>query len=408
MRQGKERLIAVAMAIAASIVLPGDVVAGGFGIKERSTRAQGLSFAGASAGSGGLSSVGFNPAAIAAIESGEIAGGVSLIAPRSNGELIFEGRTIQSVDPDRLAGVANFYAGYRIEPDNLLIGVAVTNPFGLRTKYEADFLASGDGLTSQLRTLQFAPVVGLEVLPGLTLAAQGKILYADARLTREDLVLDGRDTAFSFAAGALWEATPRTTVGFAYDHGYDLELAGTAQSPLLAFGADLTAEAKAQLPATVSLGIVHKVTPDLRLMGEVQWQNWSVFDRIDTIIYTAAGEIPTSDPQNFRNAFYVALGGEYDLTNALTLRAGAAWDQTPTQDSKPGFFGRSVRVPDEDRVWLSVGGSYDVAEDVTIDAAYSYLLAINDPVVQLRTRPGAEVVYDGGGHIISVGGSFRF
>ena len=98
------------------------------------------------------------------------------------------------------------------------------------------------------------------------------------------------------------------------------------------------------------------------------------------------------------------------MTDALTLRAGAAWDQTPTQDSNvaAGFYGRTVRVPDEDRVWLSVGASYDDPRTSRSTPATRTCSPINDPVVALRTVPGGTVTYDAGAHIFSVGGSFRF
>ncbi len=411
MRQIGGYSFAAAASVAALLGAAGEAGAGAFALKERSARAQGLSFAGVTAGAGGLSSMGFNPAAIGTIDpGGEIAGGLSLVAPKADGEVFVGGAPAgQSVDADVLAGVANLYAGYRMAPDDLFFGLSVTTPFGLRTKYEPDFIGGGDGLTSELLSFQISPVFGIEPLPGLTLAVQGNIFYADARLTSAFVGLDGDETTAGFAVGALWEITDGTTVGVAYDHGYDLELTGNAEG-LATGGLVLPVAARADLPATVSVGIVQAVTDDIRLMAEGQWQNWSVFDSIDITIRSPFGPVSSSDPQNYEDAFFVAVGGEYDATEALTLRAGAAWDETPTQDSNlaAGFLGRTVRVPDEDRIWLSIGASYDIGNDLTIDAGYSYLFAPDDAVVALRTVPGATVEYDGGAHIVSVGGSLRF
>jgi hypothetical protein len=57
-----------------------------------------------------------------------------------------------------------------------------------------------------------------------------------------------------------------------------------------------------------------------------------------------------------------------------------------------------------------------VDEHMTVHAGYSYLFAIDDPVVGLRGAPGGaptaltgtQVVYDGGAHIFSIGGSLKF
>lgn len=392
------------------VAAAGTASAGSFALKERSARAQGLSFAGATSGSGGLSSMGFNPAALGLVrfEVGAIdaAHGVSFISPISDGTISTGG----TVDADRPGAVAMGYIGYRLEED-ILIGLSLTTPFGLATQYPAGWVGAGDGITSKLLTLQISPTFAYQPSENLTFAVAINLLYADARLTSSQLVLDGDDKDIGFAAGVMWEPLDGTTLGLAYQHGYNLQLQGTAQGPGTG-NAVVPVSAAAELPATVSLGITQDITDSFRLMGEFQWQNWSRFNKIDV---TIAGAINQSDPQNYDDAFFVALGGEYDFTPALTVRAGAAWDQTPTNsDVVPGtppalgITNRTVRVPDEDRIWLSIGASYDVSEHMTIDAGYSYLFAIDDPVVGLRSAPGTSVTYDGGAHIFSLGGSIQF
>ena len=56
----------------------------------------------------------------------------------------------------------------------------------------------------------------------------------------------------------------------------------------------------------------------------------------------------------------------------------------------------------------SIGGSYAMNDHMTVDIGYSYLFALEDSVVGLRTAPGTQVVYEGGAHILSVGGSIKF
>lgn len=73
-------------------------------------------------------------------------------------------------------------------------------------------------------------------------------------------------------------------------------------------------------------------------------------------------------------------------------------------------------MPDEDRIWLSAGASYDVDEHATGHTGCLHLFAIDDPVVGLRGAPGGaptaltgtQAVYDGGPHIFSIGGSLKF
>ena len=51
------------------------------------------------------------------------------------------------------------------------------------------------------------------------------------------------------------------------------------------------------------------------------------------------------------------------------LRGGLAYDQAPV----PNAERRTVRVPDSDRTWLSVGAQYILDSNFTIDVGYSHL-----------------------------------
>lgn len=401
--------------VALGIAMPAN--AGSFALKERSARAQGASFAGATAGSGGLSSMGFNPAAIGLVPAGQdslmTAGGLSYVLPTAEGQASIGGAPVgAAVDPGRDAGLAYGYIGYRLEED-ILVGASLYTPFGLVTQYEAGWLGQFDAITSKLQTFTIAPTVAWQPNPDLTLAVAMNLNYSNVRLTTAATQLTGDTTNLGFSVGALWNATNSTTIGVAYQHGYELDIDGNLTINGVA---SVSANAKSELPAVASLGIVQGITDDFRLLGEVQWQDWSAFDRIDV---SSGGALVQSDIQNYSDAFYVAGGAEYDATDAFTVRLGAAWDQTPTNSDVPNGLvpaaanpqatSRTARVPDEDRLWLSIGASYDVNDHMTVDFGYSYLFTLENPVVGLRAAPaGAQVSYDGTVHIFSIGGSMKF
>lgn len=395
----------VALVSIAAITAANTSYAGSFALKERSAKAQGVSFAGATAGSGGLQSMGFNPAAITMVDEGTmLSGGLSLIDPIAEGTVTATG---QEVDPSIFAVVTNGYVSHRLDPD-LWIGLSVFTPFGLATKYRGDFNGQGDGVTSQLQTVQISPTLGIEPFDGVSFALSANILYANARLTSAVVNLDGSQIAGGFTVGAMFEPTDSTTIGIAYDHGYDLTLRGDGVfrvGPLA--GAVLPAEASASLPGTISAGIVQEFGESFRVMGEAQYQFWEAFDQIDISLTGPAGPVNLADVQNYENAFFGAIGVEYDVLDELTVRTGVAYDQTPTID---GISGRTVRVPDEDRIWLSIGATYALNDHMDFDIGYSYLFTLDNPEVTLRNGPlaGTTVVYDGGAHILSVGGSMNF
>ncbi|MEL6208455.1 MAG: hypothetical protein AAFR47_24675, partial [Pseudomonadota bacterium] len=69
-----------------------------------------------------------------------------------------------------------------------------------------------------------------------------------------------------------------------------------------------------------------------------------------------------------------------------------------------------VRIGHAHRSALDRGSRIDGRRVVIGEAAYSYLFALENPEVELRSGPfaGSIVEYDGGAHIFSIGGSIRF
>jgi long-chain fatty acid transport protein len=373
--------------------------AGAFQLNERSAAALGASLSGSVSAASEVTFATFNPAALTTVETFEIGGNISLVSPISNGTVQDGPFAGQGLDADLLGVVPSFAVGYRVTKD-LVLGFSTYAPFGLATAYPKFSAVQADGRDSRLTTISFSPSVSYDVLDNLTFGASFDVLYVDARLTSAAVDLDGDDIGYAFSAGLLFEPVEGTQIGAAYHHGYDLNIKTNA------FGG-LPGLAEASLPNWAHIGVTQSVTDNLRVMAEGRWINWSKFDSIDiTTPALAPGPFGSvNDAQNYKDAFFFAVGAEYDVNERFTVRSGVAWDETPTSDRF-----RTVRVPDEDRIWLSAGASYNMTDSMSIDFAYSYLRALRDPEVTLRNGPlaGTQVKYDGGAHIFSIGGSLKF
>ena len=379
-----------------ALLIAGQATAGSFSLKERSATAQGASFAGASSNGSDISYAGFNPAAFrAAGDHYTLSGSLSVIALSTEGTISSGG----TVDPGTNGLVPNFYLARRFS-DDLVAGISVYSPFGLKTEYPDGWVGAGDGTLSDLKSVAFSPTVAYNVAPNLTFGAAINIYYLDAKLFSSAAELEGDAVEIGGNIGILWDVTPSTTIGATYQTGYKVDADGTVGPFPASFQADL--------PATISVGVTHQVNPQWKVMGEVMWQDWSVFDAIN--VTTPGGT--SADPQNYDDAVYVALGAEYDYAPNVTLRGGIGWDQTPTNADPlipaTPITNRTVRVPDEDRIWLSLGGSYQTASGMYIDAAYSYLFALDDSRVGLRDAAPTTVDYDATAHILSIGARMEF
>lgn len=95
------------------------------------------------------------------------------------------------------------------------------------------------------------------------------------------------------------------------------------------------------------------------------------------------GRPDTVTEHSWRDSWFFALGAEYRATEALTLRGGVAYDQTPVPDAT-----RTPRIPDSDRYWLSIGASSRIAPRAELSLAYSHVFGTAG-AVRLRDRgPG--------------------
>lgn len=403
------RKIAPALAGSAGLLIgaltANNAAAGAFQLNERSAKAIGASLSGSVSAASDVTFASFNPAQLSYVESFEMGGSANLVSPISNGTFQNGPFAGLEVDADKEGYVPSLSIGYRLT-DEIVVGFSSYSPFGLATSYAAGGPVSGDAITSELRTVSFSPMIAYEVLPGLSLGASFNVLYVDARLTSAALNLDGDEIDFGFTVGLHMEPFDGTKVGLTFAAGYDVTVPATHQNAIL--GLTAPADVSASLPSTIYLGITQDITEKLRVMGEFRYSDWSVFESIDIRTPSFAFAPPLdnlAEEQNYDDAFFVAVGAEYDVLPNLTVRGGLAWDQTPTSDEF-----RTPRVPDEDRVWFSVGASYAMSEHMTVDVGYSFLKAFNDPDVTLRNGPlaGSQISYEGGAHIFAVGGTLRF
>ena len=135
------------------------------------------------------------------------------------------------------------------------------------------------------------------------------------------------------------------------------------------------------LPDVVTVGLRQGIGDRFTLLAGVEWSNWS---RIGTAnLYQPNGAPATIVgsavifPFQYHDGWFYSLGGEYMLNPAWTVRAGIAYEKSPITDDV-----RTARLPDNDRMWYSVGASYKPASlrGFTFDAGYSFIDVKNAPI----------------------------
>jgi long-chain fatty acid transport protein len=367
------------------VVATVQVIAGALSVREQSTFGQGASFAGIAAG-GSVSSMFWNPATMTQAPGKAFELDTTALFPYAShnpsaGSTLLGfgfGGTSNTGDA---ALVPAAYLSYQLNP-NLWVGLSINAPFGLSVSFPSRWAgrdyAAGD---SHLRTYNATPSVAYRFNDWISVGAGVQIQYADAALARGptpfnpqvgfiplNANISGYGWGFGFTAGVTLTPTPTTTIGVGYRSAINQNIDGS----LAVFGSPLvppvstSVSTTLNLPDMVSLGIRQRVDPRWILMGTVEWTNWS---RIGTAtVVTPSGATATTLPFQFRDGWFFSLGAEYQWTDRLAVRGGVGYEISPVTDAV-----RIPVLPDNDRIWLSVGTTWALMKDLYVDLAYSHL-----------------------------------
>jgi long-chain fatty acid transport protein len=225
--------------------------------------------------------------------------------------------------------------------------------------------------------------------------------------------LKGDDWGYGFTLGVLFKPTANDRIGVNYHSQIDHTLEGDAKFavpsnvlPLLG-GAFLNQDGQADFdtPWFVNASWWHTANDRLSFGADISYTHWSSFKNL-LIRYSDAAMAPFQSAQRFdwEDTWMFAFGGEYRLDDQWTLRAGVAYDQTPTQDDT-----RTPRVPDGDRTWVSVGLGYKFSDSFRMDGGFVHLF-VDDGTIDHTSSTFSHLTgsFDSSGNVLGISGQFAF
>lgn len=372
--------------------------AAGFALIEQSGSGMGNAYAGAAAIAEDASTIYFNPAGMTYIEGTQVVGALHLIRPRGefndkDSDPAAGGRPLggQGGDIGDLAFVPNFYYKRDIS-ETVKFGLGVGAPFGLKTEYDKDWIGRFQGIKSELKTVNINPALAFKVNDQLSLGFGINAMWIQAELTNavnasglglgeRTLKVKGDDWGFGYNFGAIYQFTPDTRLGLAFRSKVDQRLKGDAKSSLTQLNAipaqtlntDVTAETT--LPETLSLSAFTHINDKWDLLGDVTWTRWSRFRELRIVRDNGTNTTLGFTPENWNNTMRYSIGLNYKYSDTLKLRAGVAYDEEAIDDEF-----RTVRIPGNDRKWLSFGAGWQATPTTKLDIAYAHLFISNPDI----------------------------
>jgi long-chain fatty acid transport protein len=438
----------VAHTVAGLGLMLGTSVALGAGFQLNETSASGLgnAFAGAAAAAEDATTLWSNVAGMSRLRTAQGVGALHFIKPSLN----FSNAASQPATSQTLGGnggdagglniVPNLYAVMPIDAE-WSIGLGVTAPFGLVTEYDDGWIGRFQAIRSSIQTVNVNPAVSWKpagnVALGLGLNIQrmsaeftNQVNYSAALLgaaaangiapgsatfnaiaqstagLESGANITGADNAFGWNVGVLWDLDNRTRFGAHYRSGLVYHLSGTASfsnpvpvvPPALAsvvgalaagvnarglYDTGITAEVK--LPAITNVSVFTTLNTEWDVMADAQWTQWSTIQNLSFV--RADGTVLQSTPENFKNAWKLAVGANYRYTSEWMLRGGLAYDQSPVQTAY-----RTPRLPDADRTWLTAGVQYRPNPKLRFDVSAAYLWVKSAPI-DINGNPPSTAAY---------------
>ncbi|MFI4962489.1 MAG: OmpP1/FadL family transporter [Legionellales bacterium] len=318
--------------------------------------------------------------------------------------------------------------------ENTTFGLSLTSPFGLATNWAPDSPVRYEATYTEVITTTISPEIGARIMDNFSVGAGLDLQYARVKFNRmlgaptltgilynDPMLLDslsynkGSSYGIGFHAGVLGMFNENhTRIGLNYQsevrhqfYGFS-RLTGNLATPSNIFDplsfatgtflSDSLFSNSIDLPQVVTLSGYQDVNDKLALLGSVIFTGWNVFQNIQLNNVAAAvvdgsgtiipALVNSSSPQNYTNAWRVALGANYHVSNQLMVRVGGGYDQTPTND-----LNRDVRLPDLDRWALAIGARYQVRPNLSVDAGYTHLFGIEGQGLNRTDITGATSTY---------------
>ena len=384
----------------------GSATASGFQLLEQNASGLGNAYAGSAAVAENASTIFFNPAGMTRLGTNEVSLGVTPVRTsfkfRNQGSSAgVLGTSGDGGDAGGTAFVPNAYYSRGITKD-VFVGIGVSVPFGLKTEYDEPWVGGAQAQLFDVRTININPSIAFRVNEKLSVVLGVNYMHMDAEYQRQAAVSSGATSTTKIAlkadgnavgwnAGLLFNPSESMRLGLSYRGEVEQKLRGTLAISGALAGANAaltTGDAKADLtlPDTFIFSVVQDLTSSWQMLGDISLTRWSSIK--DVNIVRTSGPLSGATVQtleaDFRDTWRVALGATNRLNDSWKLKFGVAYDQSPVRDEGT----RLVSLPDNDRVWLSLGTQWAPTKTSAVDIGASYLIVGDSDIDNNQTSAG--------------------
>lgn len=431
-------ICAVILSLLPAGLFPEQTWAGGLYLYEVSPADVGLASAGTAARAQDASTLFSNPAGMTRIKQPELVFGLTPIYSHtyfksdSNTSVANQfkpdGSRADSGDGSGWIPTGSTFFVYPVNKD-LAVGLGVFGFFGLSLKYNDDWEGRYYVKETTLQGLTIMPSIAYKVNDWLSVGAGLNVMYGMLKDkiavnnnplgfgSVEDGEMKLKDETWGFGGifGVLVEPIKNTRFGLTYmtptelDFNVKPKYSGLrpAIETILRNNGLLNLEMNIPVKATqtVMLSGYHEINDRWASMGNIGWQDWSEFGKVDVTVSDPASTTLAVD-MKYKDTWHAAAGVQYKASEPLLLSLGLAYDSSIMDDSN-----RSPSLPAGETWRFGTGAKYRVSKNIDLAFAYEFLW-IGDLQMDVNRGPIAGRVSgeysDSSMHVISMGLNWRF
>ena len=431
--------LAISLAAASPYTL-----ANGLAINEQSASGAGTAYAGRASSALDASTIYGNPAGLSKLKGTQVSGGLAAI--HANVDIKQNGGTAEGRNKGDMVPFAAVPFGYfssQID-DNWAYGLGIYAPFGVVSDYENGFAGEAHGLKSSVRVVTVQPTISYKFNDRVAIGFGPTINRIDGELSsrlnvvaktpigsmpigKPKVKVKGDDIGYGFNLGAMIDLSDATTWGITYHSKVKYKLDGDivvsgADNPAFAMAGINNGKYKGKLdftsPESIDTSISHKIDDQWTVHAGATWTRWS---RLESLQPTSSNPnaqgitANSAEELKWEDTWAFSVGASYQVNPELVLRAGLAYDPSPTDDKY-----RNVRIPVSDRGILGLGFGWKASENLTVDAAYAYIREKEGKVnreasgvvlpngTPVETRPSYSAKYKNSAHGLTASATYRF
>jgi len=421
----RRNAVLCAATLLTAIILAPRAQAQGFAVYEHDACTMARAAAGVAAPCPGGSAIFFNPAGIVAPgKPWNLQANLTLIQPKGNFV-----DSASRVRTDLVNATYPVPAAYftRQLGSRAAVGIGAFAPYGLTTEWPSNFQGRFMAYKTQLSALYIQPTFAYKVADGFQIGVGADYVTASAKVHRHldastipipggggatlaligvspgtdfaDALFDVTGTGWGGHVGVMWQASSKLSFGVRYMSQVKINFTGNAsftaiqtgialpagnpicnppglpaqctagtplETALLASLPNQPASASITMPAQFVVGLAYSLTPQLKVLADYQYTDWTVFKSLDLTLKTSA--TTASEVENYiaTNAFRAGL--DWQATDGLALRVGALTHKGASPDESV-----TPILPEGQRFEGTVGAGIRLASMLRLDLAYQYV-----------------------------------